>query len=462
VHLPRGLHLLACACLSVATPALAQSALAGRQTTPPAPGAEPDQPGVVSTPSDVSGRLRPASEPGDQAREVAGAVLLLPRTILDVLYVTTGAAAGLIEDEQVVPRLKDTFFTEDHQVGLFPTAFVETGFAPNVGARMIAKIDNFASTIRAGYGGPDTNIIESRLRLTTVRLTPVVFGLEGLYDRRTDLGYQGVGPQPGTDERNSFRATTGLRSGLYREVRRRVIASVGFRAMNDIEVLFSSSYKRRDVDDAPGAGVAGLSQVFEPSTVPGAQTYTRSTYSEAAVRVDTRVSRGAPATGAMVESYAGLYKGVGDTDGDAMGAGARWAAFIPVYRVTNVISPRIAIDGILPLGDKPLTFNDYVMPGDYRGFDARRDCVVMVASLDYRWTLMQFIAARMFGDAANVAPDLQSLGIDNLKLAWGFGFDLHTSTTELARIAASFSDGGGRLFFSLGVASSGFGDRQHR
>ena len=186
------------------------------------------------------------------------------------------------------------------------------------------------------------------------------------------------------------------------------------------------------------------------------------TYTEVAARLDTRVSRGAPATGAMVEAYGGLYKGVKESDADAVGAGARWAAYIPVYRVTNIISPRIAIDGILPVGDVPLPFNDYVVATDFRGFDARRDKVAMVASLDYRWTLMKFIAARVFGDATNVAPDVQSLGLDKMRFAWGFGLDLHSADAQLGRIAAAFSEGDVRLFFSLGVAPSGFGDRQHR
>jgi hypothetical protein len=417
---------------------------------------------VVGSPDDISGRENEARESSDPARAVAETALFLPRTVVDLLYITTGAASGLLDDEQIVPRLKDTFYTEHHEVGLFPTAFVETGFAPNIGARMIASVENFASTLRAGYGGPDTTVVESRLRLTGSHPTPTVLSLEYLQDRRTNLGYVGLGPDPELDPRNHFRAGTPYRSGAYREVRQRAILSLGFRAAPDLEIIMSNGFKARRVDDAPGAGAEGLSDVFEDAAIPGVGQTTRMTYTEVATRVDTRVSRGPPATGAMVEAYGGLHKGVHLRDADAVGIGARWAAYIPVYRVTNIISPRIAIDSILPLGEVPLPFNDYVSAGDFRGFDSRRDKVAMVASLDYRWTLMKFVAARVFGDATNVAPELESLGLDKMRYAWGFGFDLHSATAQLGRVAAAFSEGDVRLFFSLGVAPSGFGDRQHR
>lgn len=419
-------------------------------------------PPVVAQPGDVTGREREAAESSDPARGAAEVALFLPRNVVDLLFITTGAAHGLLEDEQVVPRLKDMFYTEHHEIGVFPTAFVETGFNPNVGARMIASVDNFASTLRAGYGGPDTTVVESRLRMTGSYPTPTVISLEWLQDRRTNLGYLGLGPDPATDPRNHFQPGFPYRTGLYRVRRQRAIFSLGFRAAPDLEILFSNSYRSRHVDDPPDAGARGLSKVFEPESVPGAEETTRMTYTELAVRLDTRVSRGPPATGAMVEAYGGMYKGVYLRDADAVGMGARWAAYIPVYRVTNIISPRIAIDGIMPVGDVQLPFLDYVSANDFRGFDSRRDKVAMVASLDYRWTLMKFIAARVFGDATNVAPELQSLGLDQMRFAWGFGFDLHSANAQLGRVALAFSEDDVRFFFSLGVAPSGFGDRQHR
>ena len=458
VHYPIGvLRFWPLLCLGfglIAVPAWGQSDVEGAR-----PNASPP---VVAEPDDITGREREATESTDPARGAAEVALYLPRNVVDLLFITTGAAYGLLEDEQVVPRIQDVFYSEHHEVGVFPTTFVETGFNPNVGARMIASIDNFASTLRAGYGGPDTTVVESRMRMTGAQPTPTVISVEWLQDRRTNLGYLGLGPDPATDPRNSFQSDTPYRSGLYRVRRQRAIFSLGYRVAPDVELLFSNSYRSRYISDPSDAGEQGLSQVFEPDSVPGSGVTSRVTYTEAAIRVDTRVSRGAPATGVMVEGYGGMHKGVYMRDANAVGAGARWAAYMPVYRVTNIISPRIAIDGIMPVGDERLPFVDYVSASDFRGFDSRRDRIAMVASVDYRWTLMPFISARVFGDATNVAPDFQSLGLDQMRFAWGFGFDLHSVSAQLGRVAFAFSEGDVRFFFNLGVAPSGFGDRQHR
>ena len=60
-----------------------------------------------------------------------------------------------------------------------------------------------------------------------------------------------------------------------------------------------------------------------------------------------------------------------------------------------------------------------------------------------------------------MAPSLRELTLDELRWAAGFGFDLHTSTSELGRIAVAGSGEGFHFLFTLGVPAR-FGDRQHR
>jgi hypothetical protein len=48
-----------------------------------------------------------------------------------------------------------------------------------------------------------------------------------------------------------------------------------------------------------------------------------------------------------------------------------------------------------------------------------------------------------------------------MRCAFGLGFDLHTSETQIGRIGISLSPDGYGFFFALGVPA-GFGDRQHR
>jgi hypothetical protein len=87
--------------------------------------------------------------------------------------------------------------------------------------------------------------------------------------------------------------------------------------------------------------------------------------------------------------------------------------------------------------------------------------VSLVASLDYRWTLMKYAAARLFVDAARVTPSLDELRPEHLRWAAGGGLDLFSRHAQLGSLAVSGSPDGVRLLFSFGLAGA-FGDRQHR
>ena len=84
-----------------------------------------------------------------------------------------------------------------------------------------------------------------------------------------------------------------------------------------------------------------------------------------------------------------------------------------------------------------------------------------MASLDYRWSIARYVAARVFVDGATVAGGVGSTQIDRMRFAFGIGLDVSSASTELGQIAVSASPEGANVFLSFGVPS-GFGDRQHR
>src|SRR5262249_57427154 len=92
-------------------------------------------------PSLVSGIERPARRGNEPARAVANAMLWPFRLVVDLIFLATGTAGGLLENEQIVPRARDFFFTRGGQLGIFPTIFVATGTKPNIGALLIASIE---------------------------------------------------------------------------------------------------------------------------------------------------------------------------------------------------------------------------------------------------------------------------------------------------------------------------------
>ncbi len=408
-------------------------------------------------PSELSGIERPATRGSEPATAVANLMLWPFRLVVDLIFLATGTAGGLLENEQIVPRARDFFFSRGGELGVFPTVFLETGLHPSIGVRLIASVEPYAATVRAGYGGPDDNVVEYRMRLSSRVGFPAVMSLEGYHDRRTGLGYLGVGQTPETDPRNQFRNGPGV--GVFRE---RIVAGFGLRPLADVEVLLSSSLTQRYVDDPLDLEVGPtLPQVFFPISIPGAFRTTRIVYSEVALRIDSRISRNGVATGVLLEGYGGTAQGILREPRRFMRTGFQAAAFLPFIRRSTVLSPRIVMDGLISSEDGEVPFRELPGQPSFRGFDNRRDYVSAVASLDYRWYLMRFLAARLFVDVARVSPSVSELRLDNLRWATGLGFDLHTSTSELGRIAVAGSPEGFHFLFTLGVPA-GFGDRQHR
>jgi hypothetical protein len=430
----------------------------------PSPAARPARaaraPRAAIEPEEVTGVVRPEREPGDTGRSFADAVLFLPRSAVELVLLTTGSASGLIEDEQLVPRAREIFFGQEGRFGVFPTLFLETGVNANVGARMVASGGPWATTLRAGYGGLDDNVIESRIRLALAGPLPAVVSVEGLHDRRSLLGFVGLGQDPFADGRNRYAGEP--RAGLFRERRERGILALGVRAAPDLELLASTSYTQRLDDEPPGTGDAGIEHAFAPRSIDGPGRTTRIVYTEVSARIDTRESRRAVATGAMLEGYGGLAFGAFDEATRFGRTGGRAGVYLPVVRSTNVLSPRIALDSLVLPGGGAIPFREYTGQPTFRGFDSRRDVVSTVGSVDYRWQVIRFVAARLFADVARVAPDVPHLFSTDWRWAAGFGLDLHGNSTELGRLALAYSPEGINVLFSLGLPGPGFGDRQHR
>lgn len=413
---------------------------------------------------DVTGVEEPATEPGDAAREVASVLLYLPRVFVDLAFLGTAVAAGVIENEQVVPRVQELVqtTTPGGRILVFPTAFVETGRPFNIGARMIASTRSAATSVRVGFGGVDDTVLESRFAYEVDEPLRGVINVELLHQRQSELEYSGVGQDPKTDPRNRFRAGAQSLEALYFERRTRAIWGLGYRLTDSMQILVSTSVSRRQIRDAAGAERQALSAVFEPGSVVGVSEDAWVIYSETAGRIDTRATRGRPSAGVLLESYAGTARRfLRGPDVAFLRMGGRTAGFIPIYRSTNILSPAIFIDGIVPLGGLDVPFTELPQQPDYRGIDDRRDNISIVGALTYRWLLVDHVGARLFFDTATVTDEISNVDLTGLRYAGGFGVDLHTDSAEIGRISMSGSPDGVRLLLSIGV-SRAYGDRQHR
>ncbi len=434
----------------VAAPAEAPLAEA-RPISPPAAAARPP---AIPT----SGLDRAPVEPGDPARGAASVLLYPPRRIVELVFVATGTAAGLVRDEQFVPRIDEILSPKPGEVSVFPFMFFESGRAPSLGAKMIAVGQNAAASFAAGYGPPQDGLAEGRIRIAAPRPLPTVGSLEALFDRRTQLTYLGVGQSPASDRRNQF--TPGLEGGSarYLEQRVRVIGSLGVRAAADLSVFLSTSYVHSRTDESPYDDELSLKDVFVAGTVPGVGS-TNLVYSELATRLDTRKTLGRPSPGALIEGYGGVGKAP-DSRVAYFRAGAVFGGYLPVVRRSNILGIRLVVDGLATLSSEPIPVASLLRQPEFRGMDNRRDRMSAVASIDYRWAFARYVGARLFVDGATVGEGPIQLVTVAPRPAFGFGIDLFSRATEIGQAAISWSPDGVRLLLSFGVSTSTH-DRQH-
>lgn len=447
-----------------AGPKLGSPAAPGAAELPATPAGSPvtamSSPGqaapVRAPPEAVTGIEREATG-AEPIRGVVSDLLSPLRTAVEFVFYAGEGIAGLIDNQQIVPRVSDILSGRRGGIFVFPTAFAETAQKPSIGARMIAAGGGVATSLRAGYGGTDTAVVEGRLRYTLRSPAPIALSLESFFDIRTGREFLGVGQDPATDSRNAFRSA--FDTGYYRQRRARAIASIGVRPSDDIELFLSTSLLHTRVDDDDDAGPLALSRVFEPSSTVGAFTPITLAYTEVAVRLDTRIFRGLPSAGYLIEAYAGPAYGIDHGASEFLRAGGRAAAFFPIVRSTNILSPAVQLDGLAALGSVP--FFELPDEHEFRGFNTRRDNVSFVTSVEYWWIFAAPFAARLFTDASVVGPSVAKLPFERFRWATGLGLSVASSTAELARLNFAFSPEGVRVLLSIGV-DRGFGDRQHR
>jgi hypothetical protein len=410
--------------------------------------------------TDVGGVTRPASFPGDDGRAVLDGLLFVPRSIVRIAVLASTATASFFENQQVIPRAESLLRSEDGTVRVTPTLSLASGLRPDVGARVTAKAGGFASMLRTSVIGPDSYVVESRLLQGLGNREQTQLVLEGYQERRIS-GYGGVGPVPSEDGRNAFQPGHAGGSAAFLQARQRIIAAIGTRVAEDYELLLSTSFQRRTIEDAPDE-VDTVASTFLPGTVPGAYDRSERMYTEAAIRRDTRAVRGPPAAGLLLEAYGGSSQDTNGVYAPALHTGGRASWFISVVRKTSIINPRVTLDVVAPLGSKGLPFLEYAYASGFRGQSGRSDRVAALASVDYRWQLRPYVAARVFVDVTTVAPAIPQLSVEHLAWATGFGIDLHSSQTAIGRVGISFSPDAVQLLLVFGLADPGFGDRQHR
>lgn len=410
----------------------------------------------------TSGLERPPSDDDNTVRGIGSAALFIPRETLSLLFLGTSTAATILQDDSTVPRFGNLAHGKS-RLYVFPTLFAETNSTFSVGARMIGATDYAATSVRVGFGGLRDTELEARVLVGLTEDVPLAFGVESLFLRSSNNVYEGIGQDPETDPRNRFQPGRAGEAVSYDERRERVIASIGGRPLRALEIQGTVSFDRRALDDEADTALNRFDEIFAPGSVPGSDLPTRVYYAELAVRVDTRFERGGPQQGVLLETYAGVENQLKDSpDVSLARVGGNAGAFIPILRRTNILAPRIFLDGLVARGGDPVPFTELPLQPQFRGAGIRRDFVSLVGNLDYRWGFTSNVGARIFVDTATVGPAVDELEITSPRVAAGAGLDLWSTGSDLGSLSIAGGPDGVAFHLSFGVSSGFSDDRQHR
>jgi hypothetical protein len=410
-------------------------------------------------PEDPSGIESEGRDEDQDAERFVDGVTWLPRQLLFAMVRAQAIVARFAHDQQLVPRYEQLLSGHpDARVFVFPTLFAETRSTFSVGVRALAEYGPWATQARVGFGGVDDWAVQGSAQYAVgFGRVPVAITVEALADNASDLEYHGVGQSPEDDPRNEFIGAQEI--GRHREERRRIIGSIGLRPAEDLQLLYSMSVLHRRVEDARDVEGEALSQVF--GSVPSWGPSSWLAYYELALRHDSRPVLGPEMPGVVSESYGGYAHRVRGERIAFARVGGRLAAFLPIHRPTNILSPRIVVDQVVAVGDDPVPFTELARQPTYRGDDNRRDDASLVMSVDYAWRLAVFMNARLFVDGASVGPTVGEAFTVVPRFAGGFGFDFFTNTIKLARVQIAGSADGFHARMSIGEQDA-WGDRQRR
>lgn len=408
---------------------------------------------------DVSGVAEEGREDDQDAARAADALTWLPRQLIFAMVRAQAIIARFAHDQQLVPRYEELLSAHpDARIYVYPTLFAETRSTFSVGARALVEYGPWATQARVGIGGADDWAVEGGVQYAVgLGEVPLVITFEALADNASDLEYRGLGQAPRDDARNQFLGASDI--GRHREERRRLIGSFGLRPAPELQLLYSTSALHRRVDDAEDVGAEALSRVFAPVPTWGPNGWLA--YHEVALRRDSRPSLGPEIPGVVSEIYGGYAHRIRGPRVAFARVGGQVAAFLPIYRPTNILSPRIVVDQVVPTGEAAIPFTELARQPTYRGDDSRRDRTSIVWSLDYSWRLATFMNARLFVDAASVGPTVGEAFTVVPRFAGGFGLDFFTKTLKLARVRLAGSGDGVHAQLSVGSVDT-WGDRQRR
>jgi hypothetical protein len=190
-----------------------------------------------------------------------------------------------------------------------------------------------------------------------------------------------------------------------------------------------------------------MTEVYDTSALPGYDTGVEAARVEVGLLVDRRRTRhrlqssAAPSTGFASQVYGGWQEGLDDDRTRFAYGGVDAIHYIDLYGGDRVLSLRATVDAAfapidrIPFIELPTLGGSYLL----RGYETSRfrDRWAATASAEYTWPVTEGFAGFTFVDAGRVARVAGDLFDAEPRASLGFGVQIHTRSSLLARMWVS-------------------------
>lgn len=403
-------------------------------------------------------------------RTAANVLLFVPRTIFSGVLYTTGYGPHLIDDSDFIEKFDDFFYLYQKEIGWYPVFDFSSGSPLAYGATVFYRQKPFG--ISAGGYYANQSLWKAKIRLLEafrIGHSVLQLNLSGSILTRDDYKFHGFGADPENDRRNSFRPDRNDDFGIYQQRLSRVLLVIGLRPSARWQFFYTGYYQERKIESPGSQDPDNIGNAFDINNIPGLSAgkpnIGKQVYNEISVRFDTRRYRGQISPGVRLEGYVGLSEGVGSDESRFTRAGGNAALFLPVIKHNRLIVPRVVFDMIDNRNDDvPISFAEYPRQPTFRGASRKRllrtDEISVVPSFEYQWPLTFNVGGHLFVDYLLVSNSIDKLTFRKAPYAIGFGFDVHSEDSELARF--TFSGGSEGLRFQFTVGLSGYSTDRSR
>jgi hypothetical protein len=433
----------------------------------PAPAPQPPEPtaeDVASAPrpGQTSGRIDEGEGGDSLGRLAARAALTLPLMAFEIVTLPIGGAVYAYERYEVRRRWYDMLYSRDRTRALLPVLTYQTSEGITAGLRYVDNdlADRNERLVLQATGGTVYRVGLLGTIDSGDRLGPVRFELGGNFDRLPAEPFYGIGNGTGDSDGRSEPLPMLVDSATdptaihayarYQEIRGTAFAD--WRIASELHAGARASVTDLELG-ASDRRAPSIEMAYTPSTLVGFGESIQHTYGELSLSWDTRRPHSVweplsvDSAGSLATAFAGGVRNIGGAGGDFVRYGVELQHYLHLGVGPRVVIARLHSEAVtgdldeMPFSELPTLGGDAFLRGYPQG--RFRDRLAGVGSLQYMWNLSMYSEAFLFVDVGRVYREYSDLTLQDLRVGFGFGVEIHSSRSFLmdAHIASSI-DGG--------------------